>query len=117
MAVPDRAPAQALARPVPPVAFVLGAATSIQFGAALAATIFDDIGPAGTSLLRIDFAAIMSARVGAQERDEDDGREADAQQRRARRPDVVEDRRRQRRPELDRGGRAQDEGDRRDRAC
>lgn len=59
MAVPDRAPAQALARPVPPVAYVLGAATSIQFGAALAATIFDDIGPAGTSLLRIGFAAVI----------------------------------------------------------
>jgi len=59
MAVPDGAPAQALARPVPPVVFVLGAATSIQFGAALAATIFDDIGPAGTSLLRIGIAAVI----------------------------------------------------------
>jgi inner membrane transporter RhtA len=44
---------------VPPVVFVLGAATSIQFGAALAATIFDDIGPAGTSLLRIGIAAVI----------------------------------------------------------
>jgi inner membrane transporter RhtA len=33
--------------------------TSIQFGAALAATLFDDLGPAGTSVLRLGFAAII----------------------------------------------------------
>jgi inner membrane transporter RhtA len=33
--------------------------TSIQFGAALAATLFDDLGAAGVSLLRLGFAAII----------------------------------------------------------
>jgi inner membrane transporter RhtA len=33
--------------------------TSIQFGAALAATMFDDLGPAGVSALRLGFAAII----------------------------------------------------------
>jgi inner membrane transporter RhtA len=33
--------------------------TSIQFGAALAATMFDDLGPAGVSLLRLGVAAIV----------------------------------------------------------
>jgi inner membrane transporter RhtA len=66
MAVPDRAPAQALGaraggRRVPPVALVLAGATSIQFGAALGATLFDDVGPAGTSLLRIGLGALILA--------------------------------------------------------
>jgi inner membrane transporter RhtA len=66
MAVPDRAPAQVLGaraggRGVPPVAFVLGSATSIQFGAALGATLFDDVGPSGTSLLRIGLGALILA--------------------------------------------------------
>jgi inner membrane transporter RhtA len=38
---------------------VLCGVTSIQFGAALAATLFDDLGPAGVSLLRLGFAAII----------------------------------------------------------
>jgi inner membrane transporter RhtA len=71
MAVPDRAPAQAVAppapagrgiaalEPVPPVLLVIAGATSIQFGAALAATLFDDLGPAGTSLVRLGFAAVI----------------------------------------------------------
>jgi inner membrane transporter RhtA len=71
MAVPDRAPAQAVAppapagrgiaalEPVPPVLLVIAGATSIQFGAALAATLFDDLGPAGTSLMRLGFAAVI----------------------------------------------------------
>jgi inner membrane transporter RhtA len=65
MAVSDRTPAQAVARGpgaldrVPPWTLVLGGATSIQFGAALAATLFDDLGPAGTSLLRLGFAAVV----------------------------------------------------------
>jgi inner membrane transporter RhtA len=71
MAVPDRAPAQAVAppapagrgiaalEPVPPVLLVIAAATSIQFGAALAATLFDELGPAGTSLVRLGFAAVI----------------------------------------------------------
>jgi inner membrane transporter RhtA len=48
---------------VPPVALVLTGVTSIQFGAALAATLFDELGPAGTSLLRLAFAAIVLAVV------------------------------------------------------
>jgi inner membrane transporter RhtA len=68
MAVPDRAPAQALGsraggRGVPPVALVLAGATSIQFGAALGATLFDDVGPAGTSLLRIGLGALILAAI------------------------------------------------------
>ena len=63
MAVPHGTQAQALtdraAGRVPPVALVLAAATSIQFGAALAATLFDDVGPAGASLLRIGLAAVF----------------------------------------------------------
>jgi inner membrane transporter RhtA len=63
MAVPHGAQAQALtdraAARVPPVALVLTAATSVQFGAALAATLFDDVGPAGASLLRIGLAALF----------------------------------------------------------
>jgi inner membrane transporter RhtA len=62
MAVQDGAPPEAVGipalEPVPPVAMVLAAATSIQFGAALATTIFDDVGAAGTSLLRLGFAAV-----------------------------------------------------------
>jgi inner membrane transporter RhtA len=70
MAVPNRAPAQAVEAqapgrgiaaldPVPPILLVLTGVTSIQFGAALAATLFDDAGPAGTSALRLGFAAIV----------------------------------------------------------
>jgi len=57
MAVSDRAPAQALdASGIP---LVVVAITSLQFGAALAGTIFDEIGAAGTSLLRSLFAAAI----------------------------------------------------------
>jgi inner membrane transporter RhtA len=56
VAVQDRAPAQA-------VALVLGGVTSIQFGAALAATLFDDLGPGGTSLVRLVFAAIILVAI------------------------------------------------------
>jgi inner membrane transporter RhtA len=57
MAVSDRTPAQALdASGVP---LVVVAITSLQFGAALAGTIFDEIGPAGTALLRSLFAAAI----------------------------------------------------------
>jgi inner membrane transporter RhtA len=44
---------------VPPIALVLSGVTSIQFGAAIAATLFDDLGPAGVSALRLGFAAII----------------------------------------------------------
>jgi len=38
---------------------VVGAAASVQFGGALAKTLFDDLGPGGTVLLRTLFAAIV----------------------------------------------------------
>jgi inner membrane transporter RhtA len=44
---------------VPPIGLVLTGVTSIQFGAALAATLFDDLGPAGVSALRLGFAAVI----------------------------------------------------------
>ena len=71
MAVSDRAPAEAVdgpatggrgiawLDPVPPVALVITAATSVQFGAALGATLFDTLGPGGASLLRQGFAAVI----------------------------------------------------------
>ena len=45
--------------PIPPVALVLTGVTSIQFGAALAATLFDRAGPEGTSAMRLSWAAIV----------------------------------------------------------
>jgi inner membrane transporter RhtA len=44
---------------VSPIGLVLTGVTSIQFGAALAATMFDDLGPGGTSAIRLGFAAIV----------------------------------------------------------
>jgi inner membrane transporter RhtA len=38
---------------------VLAAASSVQFGAALAATIFDELGAGGTSALRVGLAAVI----------------------------------------------------------
>src|SRR4051794_41982995 len=43
---------------VPPFALVLAGVASVQLGAALARTMFDDLGPSGTSLLRVAFAAL-----------------------------------------------------------
>jgi inner membrane transporter RhtA len=63
MAVRDGPPAEAVAERgtprLPAWGLVLAAGTSIQFGAALAATIFDDLGPGGASLLRLGFAAVI----------------------------------------------------------
>jgi len=70
VAVSDGAPAEAVGDapggrgiawldPVPPVALVITAALSVQFGAAFGATIFDAVGPGGASLLRQVFAAII----------------------------------------------------------
>jgi inner membrane transporter RhtA len=63
MAVSDRAAPEAVGLPVldrvPPFGLVLAGVTSIQFGAALAATLFDDLGPAGTSVLRLGIAALI----------------------------------------------------------
>ena len=46
---------------VPPIALVLGAVTSVQVGASLAKTLFDDVGPGGTVMLRILLAAALLA--------------------------------------------------------
>jgi inner membrane transporter RhtA len=45
--------------PVPPIVLVVAAITSIQFGAALAATLFDRVGPAGVSAVRLTLAALV----------------------------------------------------------
>jgi inner membrane transporter RhtA len=64
MAVSDRASAEALKRTGPSgVPLVLVAITSLQFGAALAGTIFDETGPAGTALLRALFAALILVAI------------------------------------------------------
>jgi inner membrane transporter RhtA len=57
-AAPGARPALGLAR-VPPWGLLLGGVASIQFGAALAATLFDELGPGGTTLARLGFAAII----------------------------------------------------------
>ncbi len=44
---------------VPPVALVLTGIGSVQFGAALATTLFDSLGPSGTTLLRLVFATVL----------------------------------------------------------
>lgn len=44
---------------VRPELLVLGSICSVQFGAGLAATLFDELGAAGTSLLRLVFAAAV----------------------------------------------------------
>jgi inner membrane transporter RhtA len=44
---------------VPPTGLVLVAIASVQFGAALARTLFDDLGPGGTVFLRVGLAAIL----------------------------------------------------------
>jgi inner membrane transporter RhtA len=43
---------------VPPTALVLAAVVSVQTGAAIAKSLFDEAGPAGTVLLRVGFAAL-----------------------------------------------------------
>ncbi len=48
---------------MPPVGLVLLAVTSVQVGGALAKTLFDDLGPAGTVFLRVVFAAVVLAVV------------------------------------------------------
>ena len=48
---------------VPALALVLGAIVSIQFGAALAATLFDEVDASGISVLRLGFAALVLLAV------------------------------------------------------
>ena len=49
---------------VPPLALVLGSIISVQFGAAISVTIFDEIGVAGSTLLRLAFAALFLFLLG-----------------------------------------------------
>ena len=56
-------PRDAVLDRVPPVGLVLGGVFSVQFGAALAATLFDDLGAAGVSLLRLALAALVLLAV------------------------------------------------------
>ncbi|MFL5843870.1 MAG: EamA family transporter [Solirubrobacteraceae bacterium] len=44
---------------IPPTALVLFGIGSVQFGSALARTLFDDIGPGGTVMMRIAFASVI----------------------------------------------------------
>ena len=44
---------------VPAPVFVLGGIATTQLGASLAKQIFDDVGPAGSTLLRVAFAAVL----------------------------------------------------------
>jgi inner membrane transporter RhtA len=44
---------------IPPTVLVLGGVASVQFGAAFAKTLFDNVGPAGTVFLRVVFAAVI----------------------------------------------------------
>lgn len=44
---------------VPAAALLIGAVCSIQMGAALAATLFDELGPAGTATVRLVLAALI----------------------------------------------------------
>ncbi len=48
---------------VPPTALVIGAVASVQVGASLAKGMFDDIGPGGTVLLRMAFAALLLTAI------------------------------------------------------
>ncbi len=57
-------PAMRPSRPLPtdrvsPTALVILGISSVQFGAALATTLFDEFGPSGTTLLRLVFAAAI----------------------------------------------------------
>jgi inner membrane transporter RhtA len=47
----------------PPTVLVLGGIASVQFGSALAKTLFDDIGPGGAVMLRVVFAALILVAV------------------------------------------------------
>lgn len=55
----DLRPARDLAAAVPPPGLVLVAIASTQLGAALAKSLFDDVGASGTVLLRVLFAAVV----------------------------------------------------------
>jgi inner membrane transporter RhtA len=48
---------------IPPTVLVLAAVASVQFGGALAKTLFDEVGPGGTVFLRVLFAAVVLAAI------------------------------------------------------
>jgi inner membrane transporter RhtA len=48
---------------IPPTVLVVAAVGSVQFGAALAKTLFDDVGPGGTVFLRVLFAAVVLVAI------------------------------------------------------
>ena len=48
---------------IPPTVLVLAAVSSVQFGAALAKSLFDEVGAGGTVFLRVLFAAVVLAAV------------------------------------------------------
>lgn len=61
LAVSHRAPSQAVAPSA--LGLVLAGVTSVQFGAAIAKGLFDDLGPSGTSLVRLGLAAAILVAV------------------------------------------------------
>jgi inner membrane transporter RhtA len=48
---------------IPPTVLVVAAVSSVQFGAALAKSLFDEVGPGGTVFLRVLFAAVVLVAV------------------------------------------------------
>jgi inner membrane transporter RhtA len=48
---------------IPPTLLVVVAVSSLQFGAAFAKTIFDEVGPGGTVFLRVLFAAVVLVAI------------------------------------------------------
>jgi inner membrane transporter RhtA len=48
---------------IPPTLLVLAGIATVQFGAALAKSLFDEIGPGGTVFLRVLFAAVVLAVI------------------------------------------------------
>jgi inner membrane transporter RhtA len=48
---------------IPPTVLVVAAVGSVQFGAALAKSLFDEVGPGGTVFLRVLFAAVVLVAI------------------------------------------------------
>jgi len=62
-AAPENAASGGLLARSPSTALVIGGIASVQFGAALATTLFDRAGPAGTALLRLAFGSLVLLAV------------------------------------------------------